>query len=359
MNALFARAALLALLTSLASCGGGGGGGSDASGLPVAQQQPSPPAAASSAPLAASEKPDDPGPVQGLVAAQADNAGGISPLRAQGGTGFALLSRRISELHGETPANDKPDPGSTTAIGSGTEGLWYPSAGMRPGIAFIDAAGKYLAYEQSSPVDPDTGRAARYSLYGGAWAVSGSTWTFAPGSNITFTGGSLPVPMNTVLFGSGTFTPARHFEGLTGASTAPNTPIAYNYASANARAVSQADIAGSWFHDSLFSATIAPNGDFSGRVSTRDVGTCLLQGTAVQTYAGTAKNLYTVKLTPSVEPGRGCGLQTDWVYEGFASITTTAVGAASTNSPPYWYVRSITLMVRKYGSWFAVEAIKR
>ena len=118
MKKIAFRVALTVLFAALASCGGGGGG--------------APPSSPNGAPTVGEPRSTKTDPetstVQGLVAQQADQAGGVASLRAQGAEGLELLENRIASnrrLFAYLPAtlkiasipNLNPSPGQQIAAG--------------------------------------------------------------------------------------------------------------------------------------------------------------------------------------------------------------------------------------------------
>ncbi|WP_354686448.1 hypothetical protein [Cupriavidus necator] len=63
------------------------------------------------------------------------------------------------------PDLSAPQPGSTAAVGNGSEGLWVG----RSTATLIDRSGKFIS-------------TAALGVLGGAFQFSGSTWTLGPGT---------------------------------------------------------------------------------------------------------------------------------------------------------------------------------
>ncbi|HEV2612061.1 MAG TPA: DUF4214 domain-containing protein [Noviherbaspirillum sp.] len=248
---------------------------------------------------------------------------------------------------GETPpSNSAPQPGSTAATGSIIEGLWTTGSGepgVPAGMAFIDNAGNYLGFQ-----DIDV-------LLTGAWTLSASNWSFTASSRYNMTSGSVPFVMG--LGGSGTVTPRSRFDGVYGAiissGSEPNKPITQSYSNANALAVTQADMTGTWATTEK-SIVVSPEGTLTGRFTGNGFGDCVLQGSIIQAAPGTSKNMFTISVTPSSGPQGPCNLNPEWTYTGYAALTFTNVSAA----PRPYYKRSVTFVVEKFSRWFAGELVK-
>lgn len=333
-------ASLFAAVSLLAACGGGGG---DAPAPAPSSNNPPAPTPAPTPPAPAPAPGPAPAPAPSPAPAPAPApAPGPAPAPAPGPVPLpppppppTPAPAPVSE---EPPSNATPEAGSTTATGNGVEGLWVARAGSTPGMAFIDAAGNYLGFESTS------------HLLDGVWELSGTQWAFTA-SSFFFNSGS-GIPIATGLAGSGTVTPRSGFEGTYGAIS-PSLPLAHDYAAANALAVGQADAAGTWTATTL-SVVITASGDMTGRMTSVSAGDCSLAGTVLQASPGTAKNLYAVTVTPSNGPSGTCDLKNGQTYQGHAAITFTNTGTAGA---PF-YVRSMTFIVRKDGSWFAAELPK-
>ncbi|WP_334188205.1 DUF4214 domain-containing protein [Noviherbaspirillum sp.] len=244
------------------------------------------------------------------------------------------------------PANSAPKAGSTAGTGSVMEGLWVntqSAPGAPPGMAFIDGSGNYLGFQGTDV------------LLTGGWTLSGSDWSFTSASRYYVTSGSVPFAMG--LGGSGTVTPRERINGVYGAvisaGSTPDKPITQLYSNANALAVTQADMAGTW-STSGKSIVVGADGTMTGRFTGAGFGDCMLQGTLTQAAPGTSKNLFVMSVSPSAGPQGACNLDPGWTYTGYAAITLTNVSSA----PRPYFKRSVTFAVEKFARWFAGELVR-
>lgn len=197
-----------------------------------------------------------------------------------------------------------------------------PTGGM-DGLAFIDATNNYLGTDGSR-------------LLVGKWTLMGSAWSFDPSSLIYI--GFNPAPFVTGLIGSGTLNTRLSFSGMYG-PLAASLPVAYEYSTANALAVSQADVSGTWSALGT-SFTIGATGSLTGRYTDSGIASdCALTGTMVLAEPATQKNLLAVTLTSADFPGATCKVSGN--LAGFASLTFKNAGSALVPS----YVRTLTFLV--------------
>ncbi|WP_080745017.1 hypothetical protein [Cupriavidus necator] len=184
------------------------------------------------------------------------------------------------------PSLTAPQPGSTAAVGNGSEGLWTNLTTA----TLIDSRGKFI-------------NLGILGVLGGTFQFAGSTWTLGPD---TFYEHGYLEPVT----GTGTITLSNRFDGtyapvLTGGSRT----ISGSYDPANALAVNQAAIAGSWKQDE-FEMQIDEAGSLTGTY-TSGTRVCTLQGSVTLAEPGSAENLYVVNVVAgtSTKPGTtGCGL---------------------------------------------------
>jgi hypothetical protein len=246
---------LLAALV-LAACGGGGGGSSPST---AANGAVSP--SATSSPAAASAP----------ATASAPTAASNPTV-----TGEAL------------PSLTSPQAGSTAATGTGPMGIWSTSSGIARTTGFVDPQNNisYLSVE---------GSVGSGEFFGVASATS-STWTLTSGVQYFY-----PLDFShyyTATSGSGSYVAKQAFSGsyLENGNT---QAIAWTYDPANALAVTQADVAGTWTETGT-SLAIGSDGTLSGTVSN-----CAVTGTLLLTTAGSNQNLYTMNLTSGAS-GANC-----------------------------------------------------
>lgn len=262
---------------ALAACGGGGGGGNSSDAQAAA------PASSASAPAAASA------PVAASVPAV---------------TGEAL------------PSLSAPQAGSTAATGNGFEGIWTESSTSRM-TALVDPANNisYVSGVFSFVT----------SMFFGAATTAAPNWTLTSGFE-TLT--NLRYPATS---GSGTFTAK---QTLTGSYLANNSTVnlSLNYDPANALAVSQSSVAGTWAQ-SVTTMTVDNAGGFTGSF----LG-CGVAGTLALTTAGSNKNLYTMTVSGTTS---SCTLRSGVTYTGNAAITFLPVSGSTT-----LYQRTIVYLIK-------------
>lgn len=264
----------LSLLTSLTLAACGGGGGSD---LPTPPTLPSTPPAAPSLPAA----PTPPANSETL------------------------------------PSLTSPQPGSTAADGNGVEGIWTDRTVGHNDTAFIDPNNN-LAYLGAFMT------VAMNQLVGSIATTNTPNWTMTSGTEF-----DLPFEYSATA-GSGTFAPKQSFTGSYVAN-GNNKSISLTYDPANALAVTQSSVAGTWAQTGS-SITIANDGTVSGTLSN-----CSATGTLLLSTPNSNKNLYTMKVT--VTPAAGCSLQSTTNYSGIAAIVFLPTRVAN------YYTRTITYVL--------------
>lgn len=252
----------LSLIASLALAACGGGGGSNASGTTGNATAP----ATASAPTT------------------------TSPTSSTPVVGEAL------------PSLASPQSGSTAAVGNGVEGIWTTRSVVTNNTAFIDPSNQFTYLGGMSTV-------AVNEMFA-PLNVATPNWTITSGSNFSFSF------VNPVTAGSGTFTAKQSFSGSF-TSNGSNTAISLTYDPANALAVTQASVAGTWAQTGS-SITVASDGTVSGTLSN-----CSTSGTLVLSTPNSNKNLYTmtVTATPTAASSTGsCSLTSATTYTGNAAI---------------------------------------
>ncbi|MGY2489070.1 hypothetical protein [Cupriavidus sp. CP313] len=303
MRKIAMPAALLSAIALLAACGGGG---DDATTTPAAQTPPS-----ENNPAPAPAPKPEPSPE-------------AAPQPAPTG-----------ELR---PSLSAPQPGSTAAVGNGSEGLWV---GLM-NATLVDNSGKFV-------------HARLTGVLGGAFQFSGSAWTLGPGT-LYETGFAYPAT------GAGTITPGQRFDGNFVATPGnPTNVLSGTYDPSNALAVDQAAIAGNWKQDG-FAMQIDDAGNVTGTY-TSGTRICDLQGTATLATPGSAKNLYAVRIVAenSTQPGStGCALSTRVPHNGFAAIRLMpADGSIIVNSSTR-YARTLVMAGSTgTGGYFTMQMSKQ
>jgi hypothetical protein len=262
----------------LAACGGGGGGDSS---TPSAQSANTPAAVPASTPAATPAS--TPAPVL---------------------TGEAL------------PSLSAPQAGSTAASGNGSEGIWTQS-GASNMTAFLDPAGN-LSYINGL-------FSFVMGTFFGTISTTAPNWTLNSGFE-TFSSLSYAASL-----GSGTFAANQTFTGsYTANSKVVN--LALNYDPANALAVTQSSVAGTWAQGQT-TITVDNAGGFTGTLQG-----CGVAGTLALTTPGSSKNLYTMSLTGTTA---GCSLRPGTTYTGSSAITFLPVSGSTT-----LYKRSIVYLFK-------------
>ncbi|MFL9857361.1 hypothetical protein PQR72_16770 [Paraburkholderia madseniana] len=264
---------LVSMLGSLvlAACGGGGGGGSS---TPTAQSASTP----ASAPAAAS---------------------------APALTGEAL------------PSLTAPQAGSTAAAGNGSEGIWTQS-GTANMTAFVDPTGNLSYINGLFSVVTST--------FFGTIAPAAPNWTLTTGFETSLGG-----IRYTATSGSGTFTANQVLNGSYVAN-GNTVNLTLKYDPANALAVTQSSVAGTWAQSST-TLTVDDAGGFTGSI----LG-CGVSGTLALTTPGSSKNLYTMTLSGTTST---CTLRSGVTYSGNAAITFLPVSGSTT-----LYKRTVVYLIK-------------
>ncbi len=220
-------------------------------------------------------------------------------------------------VSGETlPSLTAPQSGSTAATGNGFEGIWTQSSSSRT-TAFVDPANN-LSYT-SGLFNVVT------STFFGTATTAAPNWTLTSGIE-TFGGLRF-----TATSGTGTFSAN---QTLTGSYVANGNTVnlSLNYDPANALAVTQSSVTGTWAQNTT-SLTIDDAGGFTGNL----LG-CGVSGTLVLTTPGSNKNLYTMTTTGTTST---CTLASGVTYTGNAAITFLPVSGSTT-----LYQRTIMYLIK-------------
>jgi hypothetical protein len=271
----------LALLASLVLTACGGGGGDDT---------PAGASASTASTPAHDETTDTPAPAA------------PAPIPAPTPRTVSLIS------------NDLPQAGSSTAIGNGVEGFWVAPAGVASGFGFVTPGGGYLAFVAAPSTHP--------ALFHGSLVLAGTGWTFAPASRWSISDGTNAYAAS--LSGTGGVMLRHRFQGRyrTGQS-GTDQPLAYDYAQANALAVSQADVAGDWRIDDI-TLSVDPDGVLTGGTRGERYGRCALRGSLTHNDLGTRKNLFDLSFSamPTDDPADPpCLLDAAQRFQGHAAVT--------------------------------------
>lgn len=215
-------------------------------------------------------------------------------------------------------SNELPEAGSTTAIGNGVEGVWVSPQGTSAGFAFIEADGRYLGFLVSPSTYPE--------VLEGRVALAGTGWTFASPSTWSISDGTSAYA--TALFGAGDVMPRHAFQGryALGQADARQQGFGYRYDAANAKATTQADVAGEWSGDDGIFLSVDASGVVKGSTRGQAWGDCALSGTVRHTDPNTRKNLFAVTLSAMQDVGgvvpRLCLIDTrSQALGGLAAIT--------------------------------------
>ena len=107
--------------------------------------------------------------------------------------------------------------------------------------------------------------------------------------------------------------------------------LAWNYDAANALAVTQSSVTGTWTQTGS-SLTIAEDGTLTGTLSG-----CPVSGTLLLTTPSSGKNLYTLSITGTTA---SCTLQSGTTYSGHAAIKFLPISGSSL------YTRSILFIIK-------------
>ncbi|WP_348638395.1 hypothetical protein [Paraburkholderia sp. D15] len=223
----------------------------------------------------------------------------------------------VAAANGESlPSLSSPQNGSTKVVGNGVEGIWTSQSGAGKTTAFIDAQGNVSALNS-------LGTFTVSELFGVVAATS-PNWTLTSGVQVN----------NFVYYrtsaGSGTFVNNQTFTGSY-VQNGNTVAVDWAYDPANALAVTQASVAGTWSQSGA-SLTIANDGTLSGTLSN-----CPVTGTLLLATPASSKNLYTLTVTGA---NAACGVTPGTTLTGNAAITFLPISGSSL------YVRSILYVIR-------------
>lgn len=240
---------------------------------------------------------------------------------------------------GETlPSLSAPQPGSTAEVGNGSEGIWSEFGGA----TFVDTTGRFV-------------RAERIGVVNGGFQFSGSNWSFAPDTIFEYL-----VPKNVT--GSGTITLGSKLDGsyLKDGSDTPTT-VRATYDAANALAVDQASIQGSWKQDG-FEMSVDEQGNVNGTY-TSGTRICALTGTAVLAEAGSRKNLYRLNMTATVSTqpaSTGCNMSVGIPHLGYAAIRFMPSDGSLVITSSTLYSRTLAMVASSgNGGYFMTQMRKQ
>ncbi|GGP26159.1 hypothetical protein [Silvimonas amylolytica] len=217
------------------------------------------------------------------------------------------------------PTVQNPQAGSTADVGNGVEGFWTTSASIAnptssaKSLAIIAPNGEMIAFSNAT------------STYNqGTLNFTGTTWAAAGERAIGSTDGTFN--------DNGTFVPKSSFTDPTSSDLTFDT-----YSLANALAVTQADLAGTW-GPATSRITVDGSGNFTGM--TLQVGNCNVSGTILQFDASSKKNLFKVLFTATQGVGNTCTLPIGSQFSGLAVIDLLNLGTSAKPS----YARALQVL---------------
>lgn len=277
--------AVLAVAASamLAACGGGGSGGGDGG------------FSTPSSPSTSTNEPSSPTPSQPQPTAP--------PIVRTLAAGAELA-----------PTLDAPQAGSTAATGDDKQGIYTNGFS---GIAFVTPTGRFMYKENE-----------RW-IFGGIDVNAGS-WTFRSHTLTLSADGTLDS-----VTGSGDLRTKTSLSGTYSLGAGGTDVLAYmNYSAANALAVTQDAMAGTWSSTGSngfnMSVTIDTHGNLTGTTTGTTLGTCALAGTLLQTEPTSSRNMFNVHFT-ATNAATGtdpvCDLDLVDAYDGLGGVLMVAVSA--------------------------------
>lgn len=231
-------------------------------------------------------------------------------------------ARRADSLNPPTvsgeqlPSLTSPQAGSTAATGNGLEGIWTTPSGFTMTNGFIDPQGNVSSLNSVGGFG--------MSEFFGVLAATTPNWTLTSGTAII---SNVHYPTTA---GSGTFAANQTFIGSY-TENGSTTALSWIYDAANALAVTQSSVAGTWT-ESGSSLTIANDGTLTG-----NLGGCQVSGTLLLTTPSSSKNLYTLSVTGT---STSCTLQSGTTYFGNAAIKFLPISGSSL------YTRSIFYLIK-------------
>lgn len=196
------------------------------------------------------------------------------------------------------------------------EGIWTSQFGVDKTTALIDPQGNIS--------DLNTVAGLGMSEMFGVVAATAPNWTLTSG--VAFIGGFY-YPTTS---GSGTFAAKQTFAGSY-VENGNTVNLSWNYDAANALAVTQSSVAGTWAQTGS-SLTIANDGTLSGTLSS-----CPVSGTLLLATPSSSKNLFTLSVTGT---STSCTLQSGATYSGNAAITFLPITGSTL------YSRSIIFIIK-------------
>ncbi|TXC81247.1 hypothetical protein FRZ40_40775 [Paraburkholderia azotifigens] len=241
------------------------------------------------------------------VALTACGGGGGDSSAATKSTIPASAPTSTPVVNGESlPDLAHPQTGSTAEVGNGLEGIWSTS-GASHTYATIDPTNN-LQYVDGIGSIPTT-------EFFGSIVPASSTWVLNTG--VKYSGGFY----YTVSSGSGAFAAKQTFGGSYVANSS-TVNVAWNYDAANALAVTQSSVAGTWGETNT-SVTVDNAGAVSGNISN-----CPVSGTLVMATPLSKKNLYTLTVTVNGTASL-CSAPSGTTFSGQAAIVFLPISGSS------------------------------
>lgn len=332
--------ASLSCVALLAACGGGGGG-SSSSNAETPSSGASIPGSSASSPTTSPTTYRLGGTIQGLTSSGLSLSDGtdtlsIQPTQAQFsfpsllsvGTVFSvtITSQPTGQTCTVSPASSGISSASPSALTVSCSHALLPGAENLPSLsapqpgslaqATAGIAGIYTSLLSTLIVDTANNfiYVPNVGMYAGSMSLTGSNWSLNSDSKNYFM---------TVKPASGSGTFINH-QTLTG--SIQTTPIDLTYNAANALAINQTDLEGTWVSSNsgvTISLGLDASGNISGTSTGGSFGICTLTGTYTQTNPGSQFNLFNVVLTAS---GSGCSLEKGNAYTGLSAVMFTAAG---------------------------------
>jgi hypothetical protein len=199
-----------------------------------------------------------------------------------------------------------PQTGSTADAGNGLEGIWSTS-GTTHTYATIDPTNNLQYVDGIATI-------ATTEFFGSIVPTS-TTWVLNTG--VKYSGGFF----YTASSGSGAFAAKQTFSGSYVANGS-TVNLAWNYDAANALAVTQSSVTGTWTETNT-SLTVDNAGAVSGTMSN-----CPVSGTLVLTTPLSNKNLYTFTVTVS-GTASSCSAPSGTTFNGQAAIVFLPISGSS------------------------------
>lgn len=194
--------------------------------------------------------------------------------------------------------------------------MWTSVSGFNKTTALVDPQGNISVLNAVAGIG--------MSQMFGVVSTTAPNWTLTSG--VAFTGGFY-YPNTT---GSGTFIAKQTFIGSY-VYNGNTVSLAWNYDAANALAVTQSSVAGTWAETGA-SLTIANDGTLTGTLAN-----CPVSGTLMLATPSSSKNLFTLTVTGT---GASCTLNSGATYTGNAAIAFSPITASTL------YTRSIIYIIK-------------